>query len=111
MTKLVNLNHSSELKVVNGWLAETRIRATRNILLGSAAIVAAAGLGIAATVWAWGQHGPSAEERAADLKLALADMPPLKVELPPVKLADGAQVALEKGGEVKLAEPAEVTIA
>ena len=52
----------------------------RNVLFGSAAIVGAAGLGIAGTVWAAGQHGPTVEERAADLKAALAELPPLKLD-------------------------------
>ena len=64
----------------------TRIR---NICLGTGAVVLAAGIGLAALVWAWNQ-GVDPEA----LKQALADMPPIKVEatLDPnakVKMADG----------------------
>ena len=44
----IQLTDPTELKVVTGWLQESRIRMVRNVLFGSAAIVGAAGLGIAA---------------------------------------------------------------
>src|SRR4051794_15142569 len=105
----VNLTDPSELKVVTGWLQESRIRMVRNALLGSAAVAGALGLGVAATMWAWAQHGPTAEERAADLRAALAEVPPLQVE--PVRIdPDANEVVLAEGGTVSLDQPATVTL-
>jgi hypothetical protein len=121
MSKIVTLTNPNDIKVVNGWLAETRLRSLRTILFGSAAMVAAAGLGIAGCIWAWGQRGPSPEQLAA----ALAKMPPLTVKgtvgIDPkaevalrdggeVSLKDGAQVALRSGGEVSLAKGGKVAV-
>ena len=84
----------------------TRIR---NVCLGTGAVVLAAGIGLAALVWAW-NHGVDPEA----LKAALANMPPLKVEatLDPnarVKMADG-KVVLADGGMVSIDPNATVKI-
>lgn len=115
--RTVDLSNPNELRVITGWLQETRIRMVRNVLFGSAAVIGALGLGVAASIWALDQHGTSPEERAADLKTALAELAPLKVE--PVKLAADASVRLTQGGivsldrnaKVELAQPAEVRLA
>jgi hypothetical protein len=121
MSKIVTLTNPNDIKVVNGWLVETRLRSLRAILFGSAAIVAAAGLGIAGCIWAWAQRGPSPEQLAA----ALARMPPLTVNgtvgIDPkaevalrdggeVSLKNGAQVALQSGGAVTLAKGGKVAV-
>src|SRR4029434_4235959 len=90
--------HANDLALAQALTTESAARAgalraqtLRNILFVSAAVVGAVGLGIAATVWAYGQ-GPSPEELAA----VLAKLPPLKVA--PVQIADGSEVTLKEGG-------------
>jgi hypothetical protein len=114
MSKIVTLTNPNDIKVVDGWLAETRMRSLRAVLFGSAAIVAAAGLGIAACIWAWGQRGPSPEQLAA----ALSRMPPLTVKgtvgIDPkseIALRGGGEVSLKDGGQVVLKSGAEVALA
>jgi hypothetical protein len=88
----------------------SRSVSTRNILLGSAAVVCAAGIGLAAMIWSWNQRlDPEA------LKRALSDMAPIKVEasLDPnakVKVEDGGKVVLADGGKVGIDPKAEVAI-
>jgi hypothetical protein len=83
--------------VIRETLASTAAYRGRAILygtLGTAAIILASGLAIAAVIWAW-NHILNPDM----LKAALADMPPAKVE---VALKDGATVALKDGGTVRL---------
>ncbi|QIG49461.1 hypothetical protein G5V57_18110 [Nordella sp. HKS 07] len=85
---------------------------TRNVLFGSAAVVGAVGLGLAAMIWAWNQGvDPDA------LKQALADMPPIKVETSgQVTMKDGVvemkegSVALKPGALVGIDPSATVGI-
>jgi hypothetical protein len=77
---------------------------TRNFLFGSAAVAGAAGLGLAAVIWAWNQ---SVDLDA--LKQALADMPPIKVETTgQVTMKDG--VVTMKEGSVTLKQGALVGV-
>ncbi len=105
------LTNPDDIRLVRDWTAEARMRSLRNVLFGAAALVAAAGIGIAAIVWANNQ-GLDPEV----LQAALAKMPALKVEkvqLDPastVSLRDGAQVELKNGGVVGLDPKASVSI-
>jgi hypothetical protein len=100
MIKQLNLTDPRDLKVVNGWIAESRIRMMRSVLLGSSAVILATGLGIAAVIWA-NRAGPDPQALAEAFKTALATLPPLPVT-GSVAVADGAAVALKDGGEVTL---------
>ncbi|MGO4438433.1 hypothetical protein [Rhizobium sp. RAF56] len=108
MIKHVNLTDPADLKVVNGWIFESRIRMVKAMLLGSAAVILATGLGIAAVLWAT-RPGPDPEALGEAFKAALGSLPPLPVT-GSVALADGAQVALQDGGEVSLADGGEVSL-
>jgi hypothetical protein len=97
------LTNPEDIRLVRNWTAETRMRSIRSILFGSAAVVAAAGLGVAAIVWSANQ-GVDPEA----LKQALADMPALKVE--PVKLDPAAKVILAEGGKVGIEDGAKIGV-
>ena len=78
----------------------TRIR---NICLGTGAVVLAAGIGLAALVWAWNQ-GVDPEA----LKQALADMPPIKwVE---ATVDPEATVGVKKDATVGIDKDSKVTV-
>jgi hypothetical protein len=73
---------------------------TGAILGGGALVVLALGGGLAMMIYAWNHRTATADE----LKAALADLPPVKVETTlkegVVKLADGGKVTLADGGRV-----------
>ena len=73
----VDMNNPRDLKAVEELIrnasaaaAAQRSMVTRNVLVGTAAVVGAAALGIAAMIWAWGQ-GVDPEA----LKEALRELP------------------------------------
>ena len=104
----VDMNNPRDLKAVEELIrnasaaaAAQRSMVTRNVLVGTAAVVGAAALGIAAMIWAWGQ-GVDPEA----LKEALRELPPIQVE---AKLDPNARVKMDDG-KVILRDGAKVGI-
>jgi hypothetical protein len=108
MIKQLNLTNPADLRVVNGWIAESRIRMVRALLLGSAAVILAGGLAVAAVLWAT-RPGVDPEALTRSFRVALASLPPLPVT-GSVTIADGGKVALSDGGKVALQDGGSVAL-